>query len=70
MPILLETGFRNIANGSALSRSFSAAYPQLRVTKCEHHYIFHLRNEAHTLYIIAVFHEKMDLMQRLKDRLA
>jgi len=35
----LEAGFRKIANRRAVSRTFSERYPQVRVTRCEHHYM-------------------------------
>lgn len=38
---LLEAGFRKIANGRALSRTFSARYPHVRVTRCERRYYVH-----------------------------
>ena len=41
----------------------------VRIMHCQKHYIFGLvRNEA-PLMIIALFHERMDLMVRLKKRL-
>lgn len=36
---LLEAGLRMIAEGRAVSRTFSERYPQVWVTRCEHHYI-------------------------------
>lgn len=65
---LLESGFRQIAEGKAVSRTFSQNYPELRVTGCEHHYIFYLPRSPRPL-IIAVLHERMDLVSRLKNRL-
>ena len=41
----LEAGFRKIANRRAVSRTFSERYPQVRVTRCEHHYVFYLHPE-------------------------
>jgi len=44
-------------------------YPGLRMSRCEHHFIFCLpRNDAPAL-IVAIFHKRMDLMVRLADRL-
>ena len=37
---------------------------------CEHHYVFCLPRETAPALIVAIFHERMDLMARLADRLA
>ena len=41
--------FRKIAQGKAKTRSFLKKFPELRVSRCEHHYIFHLiqKNSRH-----------------------
>ncbi|OYR23310.1 toxin ParE [Brucella thiophenivorans] len=44
-------------------------YPNLRMKKCEHHYVFCLARKNEPSLIIAIFHERMDLMIRLADRL-
>jgi toxin ParE1/3/4 len=36
--------------------------------RCSHHYLFFVRDEQ-TMIFIAVFHERMDLMVRLRNRL-
>ncbi len=68
---LLEAGFCKISTQKATSRTFSKVYPQVRVTKCEHHYIFYLsqQTESSRPLILAVLHERMDLLSRLKKRL-
>jgi plasmid stabilization system protein ParE len=66
---LLENRFQEIAGRTAMSRSFSNLYPQIRVTHCEHHYIFYAHNEGERPCILAVLHERMDLVSRLQDRL-
>lgn len=68
---LLEEGFSRIANGTAISRRFSEQYPHLQVTRCEHHYIFFLKlQESAKPRIIAVLHENMDLVARIRRRLS
>jgi toxin ParE1/3/4 len=67
---LLEAGFRTIAEGRAVSRAFSERYPQVRVTRCEHHYVFYLHPEGQKPRILAVLHENMDLLARLGERLS
>ena len=66
---LLEKCFRDIAAGTTPSRSFSERYPQIRVRKCEHYYIFYIHPENKPPCIIAVLHERMDMLTRLKNRL-
>lgn len=66
---LLEKRFQEIAAGAAISRSFSSLYPQIQVTPCEHHYIFYVHDDGERPCILAVLHERMDLVSRLQDRL-
>ena len=67
---LLESGFARIAEGQAVARRFLERYPHLYVTRCERHYIFYLRQDASARpRIIAVLHERMDLISRIRDRL-
>ncbi len=37
--------------------------------RCEHHYIMGLNRDGQPVAIVAVFHEKMDLMVRIAERL-
>lgn len=66
---LLEKRFQEIADKTAISRAFSIGYPQIRVTHCEHHYIFYTHDEGERACILAVLHERMDLVSRLQGRL-
>ena len=67
---LLEACFRGIGEHSVTSRTFSERYPQVRVTRCEHHYVFYLSPEGARPHIIAVLHEHMDMLARLRRRLS
>jgi plasmid stabilization system protein ParE len=67
---VLVTRFRQIAKGHISPRAFLSHRPDLLFTHCEHHYIFYRPREAQCPLILAVFHERMDLMQRLKGRLS
>jgi len=67
---LLEKRFGEIATGNAYGRCFSKRFPQILVNRCEHHYIFYVHPHGKPVRIIAVLHENMDLVNRLKDRLA
>lgn len=66
---LLEACFLEIVHRSALSRSFSENYPQVKFTRCEHHYVFYMDFENRPPCIIAVLHEAMDIVARLDERL-
>lgn len=65
----LEEAFQSISNGDVISRIFSKRYPQVRVTRCEHHYVFYLHPNGKNPCIIDVLHERMDMLTRLVDRL-
>ena len=65
----LDSHFDAIANGKARSRHFLPHRPELLVSHIEHHFVFHLERKNDCPLIIAVFHEKMDLMARLRERL-
>ena len=56
-----------IAAGTANTRSVSGL-SAVRVCHCRHHYLFFVERDD-TVVIIAVLHERMDLLQRLKGRL-
>ncbi|GAA3101168.1 hypothetical protein GCM10010520_53020 [Rhizobium viscosum] len=65
----LERGIANLAEGKGPFKDMSALHPALRMARCEHHYVFCLRREDAPALIVAIFHERMDLMQRLAGRL-
>lgn len=66
---LLERGIARLAAGEGSYKSLNEVYPSLHVARCEHHYVFCLPRETSHALIIAIFHERMDLMTRLADRL-
>lgn len=66
----LEAHLRALASGRGRARLFLRHRPELRVSRCGHHYVFHLVRDNQGPLILAVFHERMDLMQRLRDRLS
>jgi len=58
-----------VARGVGVYKDMSALYPDLRMIKCQHHYVFCLyRQDAPTL-VVAILHERMDIMARLESRL-
>ena len=66
----LERGIARLAAGEGTFKDLGALYPALRMAYCEHHYIFCLRRENAPPLIVAILHERMNLMTRLADRLA
>lgn len=59
----------DIAAGKVPFKDLSALYPALRMARCQHHYIFCLPRDHAPALIVAILHERMDLMGRLADRL-
>jgi plasmid stabilization system protein ParE len=66
---LVENHFQAIGCHKARTRGFLKHRPELRVSRVEHHFVFHLVRENQSPLILAVLHEKMDLMSRLRNRL-
>lgn len=65
----LETGIIGLAAGDGAFKDMSEICPKLRMAHCEHHYVFCLPRERELALIVAIFHEHMDLMVRLAERL-
>lgn len=65
----LKTGIARVAGEQGVFRELDALYPKLRMARCEHHYVFCLPRENAPALIVAILHERMDLMARLVDRL-
>jgi len=65
----LQRGIESMADGQGASKDMAGLYPGLRMLRCEHHYIFCLPRDNAPLAVVAIFHERMDLMVRLADRL-
>ena len=67
---LLSSHFDAIGNGKARTRIFLQHRPELHVSRVQHHYVFHLSRVKDRPLILAVLHERMDLMSRLRERLS
>jgi len=65
----LEVGIAKVAAGQGVFKILDTPYLGLRVAHCEHHYIFCLPRADAPALVVAILHERMDLMQRLTDRL-
>ena len=67
--VSLESFFEAIAENKIQGHTFTRRRPDLLFARCEHHFVFFLRRENSCPLILAVFHEKMDLMMRMRKRL-
>ncbi|WP_246856824.1 hypothetical protein [Brenneria corticis] len=47
----------------------SELWPTLRMAHCEHHDVFFLPRDNEPMLVVAIFHQRMDLMARLAERL-
>jgi plasmid stabilization system protein ParE len=65
----LERGIDRLVAGQDAFKDMAALYPALRMARCEHHYIFCLPRDDAPSLVVAIFHERMDLMVRLAERL-
>jgi len=59
-----------LAAGREPFREMSVLYPRLRMAHCEHHYVFCLPREHTPALIVAILHERMDLLTQLTSRLS
>lgn len=65
----LERRIERLVAGQDAFKDMAALYPALRMARCEHHYIFCLPRDGAPSLVVAIFHERMDLMVRLAERL-
>lgn len=66
----LEQGIARLAQGFGSHRDMSDMHSGLRMARIEHHYVFCVAREKDPPMIVAILHERMDLIQRLGDRLS
>jgi plasmid stabilization system protein ParE len=64
----LERGIERLVAGRGAFKDMAALYPALRMARCEHPIFCLPRDDAPSL-VVAIFHERMDLMVRLAERL-
>ena len=58
-----------VARGEGVFKDMGSLLPGLRMASCGKHYIFCMPQTGAPSIILAVLHELMDLMTRLKGRL-
>jgi toxin ParE1/3/4 len=54
----LHKGLQRLVQGQGTYKILAEVHPTLRVTRCEHHYIFCLMRENTQAPVIAILHEK------------
>ena len=65
----LVAAIEALAAGKARGKDLNSV-PGMKMMRCEHHYIFCRILNGTTPEIYAVFHEKMDLIARLAERIS
>lgn len=65
----IETAASELATGRGVFRERGDLYPGVRVRRVGHHYIFCLPQVNAPALILAILHERMDLIARLNERL-
>lgn len=65
----LHAGITRIAVGHGSFKTLDALYPALRVAHCGHHYVFCLPRSNAPALILAILHERMDIITHVAARL-
>lgn len=65
----LDQCFEAIVNGHIIEKAVSKNTPDIFYHRMQKHIIFYQKLENNDLIILAILHEKVDLMKRLQDRL-
>ena len=65
----LAVHFSNIGRGKVNSKAFLKNVSELQVSRCEHHYVFHFIRQDQPPLIVAILHERMDMVNRIRRRL-
>jgi plasmid stabilization system protein ParE len=58
-----------LAAGEVRTKPVFENWTELRVSRCEHHFVYSLDRSSGPIAVLAVFHETMDLPTRLRERL-
>ena len=66
----LEKAAEAVAKGEGVFKDMSAVIPGLRVVRCGKHYIFCMPQKEGLPLILAILHERMEIIERLKNRLS
>ncbi len=65
----LEKSAESVAKGEGVFKDMSSLLPDLRMAACGKHFIFCMPQAGKPAVILAILHERMDLIDRLRGRL-
>ncbi len=65
----LDKAAEALAKGQGVFKDLSSLHPKLRMALCGRHYVFCLPLSDAPAVILAILHERMDIIARLKGRL-
>lgn len=65
----LEAAAAAVSRGKGVFKDMGALLPDLRMAACGKHFIFCMPQSGGPSIILAILHERMDLVARLKGRL-
>ena len=65
----IEEAAEELARGHGVYKRRDDLLPGLRVRRAGHHYVFCLPDDDQPALILAILHERMDLIARLQERL-
>jgi toxin ParE1/3/4 len=64
----IERCLHDLVSGRRSGKPFGESLAEIQVFRCEHHYIFYAAQDDQ-LAVLAILHEAMDLLARLKERM-
>ena len=64
-----EDHFASLAKKGALEKAVFDHRSDFRVSRCQHHYVFFVREADGDVLVLAVLHENMNLIARFRERL-
>jgi toxin ParE1/3/4 len=65
----LENATEALAKGEGFFKNMEDVLPGLRMSHCGKHYIFCMPQKDSPALILAILHERMDIIARLRNRL-
>ena len=65
----LVSCFEEISKRKGLYKRLKSRGVEIRSLHCQKHYIFAMEQRDGPVLILAIFHERMNLIERVKDRL-